>query len=58
MSSITDLLTTENEYYDSQHIPGFVQGVVVENNNAKFKGMVRLNSLYGKLERTCVNGFV
>lgn len=42
MSSITDLLTTENEYYDSQHIPGFVQGVVVENNNAKFKGMVKV----------------
>ena len=42
MSSITDLLTTENEYYDSQQIPGFVQGVVVENNNAKYKGMVKV----------------
>jgi len=42
MNSITDLLTGENEYYDSQRIPGFVQGVVVENNNAKFKGMVKV----------------
>lgn len=42
MNSITDLLTGENEYYDSQRIPGFVQGVVVENNNDKFKGMVKV----------------
>lgn len=42
MNSITDLLTGDNEYYDSQQIPGFVQGVVVENNNAKFKGMVKV----------------
>ena len=43
MNSITDLLTGDNEYYDSQRIPGFVQGVVVENNNAKFKGMVKVD---------------
>lgn len=42
MNSITDLLTGENEYYDSQRIPGFVQGTVVENNNADFKGMVKV----------------
>lgn len=42
MNSITDLLNSENEYYDSQQIPGFVQGVVVENNNSKFKGMVKV----------------
>ena len=42
MSSITDLLTTENEYYDVQRVPGFVQGIVVENNNDKFKGMVKV----------------
>lgn len=42
MNSITDLLTSENEYYDSQTIPGFVQGVVVENNNSKYKGMVKV----------------
>ena len=37
MNSITDLLISDNEHYDSQIVPGFVQGVVVENNNAKFK---------------------
>ena len=42
MSSITDLLKKDNEYFDSQKIPGFVQGVVVENNNADFKGMVKV----------------
>lgn len=42
MNSITDLLKSENEYYDNQKIPGFVQGVVVENNNSKFKGMVKV----------------
>ena len=42
MSSITDLLKSGNEFYDSQKMPGFVQGVVVENNNAKFKGMVKV----------------
>ena len=42
MNSITDLLTSDNEHYDSQIVPGFVQGVVVENNNAKFKGMVKV----------------
>lgn len=42
MNSITDLLQSENEYYDSQRIPGFVQGIVVENNNADFKGMVKV----------------
>lgn len=42
MNSITDLLVGENEYYDNQRIPGFVQGVVVENNNAEFKGMVKV----------------
>lgn len=42
MNSITDLLKSENELYDNQKIPGFVQGVVVENNNKKFKGMVKV----------------
>lgn len=42
MNSITDLLSSENEYYDSQSAPGFVQGTVVENNNSKFKGMVKV----------------
>ena len=42
MNSITDLLTSDNEYYDSQIVPGFVQGVVVENNNANYKGMVKV----------------
>lgn len=42
MSSITDLLTADNEAYDSQQIPGFVQGIVVENNNDEFKGMVKV----------------
>lgn len=42
MNSITDLLSAENEYFDSQRAPGFVQGTVVENNNTKFKGMVKV----------------
>lgn len=42
MSSITDLLKQDNEYFDNQLIPGFVQGIVVENNNAEFKGMVKV----------------
>ncbi|MBO5335553.1 MAG: hypothetical protein J6A94_00275 [Lachnospiraceae bacterium] len=42
MNSITDLLIGDNEYYDNQRIPGFVQGTVVENNNAEFKGMVKV----------------
>ena len=42
MNSITDLLHSENEYYDNQKVPGFVQGIVVENNNADFKGMVKV----------------
>ncbi len=42
MNSITDLLYGENERYDSQKVPGFVQGVVVENNNDEFKGMVKV----------------
>lgn len=42
MSSITDLLKKDNEYFDSQKIPGFVQGIVVENNNADFQGMVKV----------------
>lgn len=42
MSSITDLLRNGNEYYDSQKMPGFVQGIVVENNNSNFKGMVKV----------------
>ena len=29
MNSITDLLHSENEYYDNQKVPGFVQGIVV-----------------------------
>ncbi|MBS6397827.1 MAG: hypothetical protein KH452_11880 [Clostridiales bacterium] len=42
MNSITDLLQSENEYYDNQRVPGFVQGTVVENNNPEFKGMVKV----------------
>ena len=42
MSSITDLLSKENEYFDTQKVSGFVQGIVVENNNADFKGMVKV----------------
>ena len=42
MNSITDLLQNENERYDSQQVPGFVQGTVVENNNPDFKGMVKV----------------
>ena len=42
MNSITDLLTGDNEYYDSQRVPGFVQGIVVENNNDEYKGMVKV----------------
>lgn len=42
MSSITDLLKIENEFFDSQKVPGFVQGIVVENNNADFQGMVKV----------------
>lgn len=42
MNSIIDLLQSENERYDSQKVPGFVQGVVVENNNADHKGMVKV----------------
>ena len=46
MNSITDLLHSENEYYDNQKVPGFVQGIVVENNNADFKGMVKVEDVY------------
>lgn len=42
MNGITDLFQKENEYFDGQRLPGFVQGVVVENNNDKFKGMVKV----------------
>jgi len=42
MNSITDLLSSKNESYDNQKIPGFVQGIVVENNNDQFKGMVKV----------------
>lgn len=42
MNSIIDILQSENEYYDSQKIPGFVQGTVVENNNPDHKGMVKV----------------
>ena len=38
MNGITDLFHSENEYYDNQRVTGFVQGTVVENNNADFKG--------------------
>lgn len=41
--SIVDLLQTPNEEYDSQMIPGFVQGTVVENNNSKYPGMVKVS---------------
>lgn len=41
--SIVDLLQTPNELYDNQMIPGFVQGTVVENNNDKYPGMVKVS---------------
>jgi len=41
--SITDLLQVSNEEYDNQIIPGFVQGTVVENNNSKYPGMVKVS---------------
>lgn len=41
--SIMDLLQIPNEMYDSQMVPGFVQGTVVENNNDKFPGMVKVS---------------
>ena len=41
--SITDLLQSANEEYDSQIIPGFVQGTVVENNNSRYPGMVKVS---------------
>lgn len=41
--SIIDLLQMPNEMYDNQMIPGFVQGTVVENNNDKFPGMVKVS---------------
>lgn len=41
--SIIDLLNTPNEMYDNQMIPGFVQGTVVENNNDKYPGMVKVS---------------
>lgn len=42
MNAIVDLLQKDNEYYDNQRVTGFVQGVVVENNNSDFKGMVKV----------------
>jgi len=42
MNSITDLLQNDNEHYDSQNVTSFVQGIVIENNNADFKGMVKV----------------
>lgn len=42
MSELTDLLTFQNEYFDSQKVPGFVQGKVVENNNKEHQGMVKV----------------
>lgn len=41
--SIIDLLQTPNEMYDNQLVPGFVQGTVVENNNNKYPGMVKVS---------------
>lgn len=41
--SIVDLLQIPNELYDNQMIPGFVQGTVVENNNDKYPGMVKVS---------------
>lgn len=41
--SLADLLQVPNEIYDSQMVPGFVQGTVVENNNSKFPGMVKVS---------------
>lgn len=41
--SITDLLKAPNEMYDNQMYGGFVQGTVVENNNSKFPGMVKVS---------------
>lgn len=42
MNSITDILNSQNELYNSQKVPGFVQGKVVENNKSEFKGMVKV----------------
>lgn len=42
MSELTDLLTFQNEYFDSQKTPGFVQGKVIENNNKEHPGMVKV----------------
>ncbi len=42
MNSITDLLYSNNEQYDGQKVPGFVQGVVIENNNKEYMGMVKV----------------
>ncbi|MGN0330603.1 MAG: phage baseplate assembly protein V [Kineothrix sp.] len=41
--SLADLLRTPNELYDSQLVPGFVQGTVVENNNSSYPGMVKVS---------------
>ena len=41
--SIIDLLQMPNEMYDNQMVPGFVQGTVVENNNNKYPGMVKVS---------------
>ena len=52
VNSITDLLQKENERYDSQTVPGFVQGTVVENNNPDFKGMVKVEfTVWGDREK-------
>ena len=56
MNGITDLFHSENEYYDNQRVTGFVQGTVVENNNADFKGMVKVEFTVWESGRTCVNG--
>ena len=42
MNSVTDLLSSQIEYNDSQIVPGFVQGKVVENHSTEFKGMIKV----------------
>lgn len=42
MSSITDLLSNKNSMNNNQKSSGFIQGIVVENNNPEYKGMVKV----------------
>lgn len=42
MSSITDLLNNKSSFQNDQKSPGFIQGIVVENNNQEYKGQVKV----------------